>query len=1182
MLLDRPRGSTYETIESLHLNDEGMLVAALSDGEELLLFVPRSPEIGRLERERLDYLAGPGIPPTRAFSADRSEALVLVGAASARPLSGVTFALPDGVWRPALVHLLSALGQAHSRGLVHGRLSTKYVLADPSGEFWIHGWAGAANAVGRGPFHAGIDDVAMDVRDLGIAFVMYLGGGVETDAPAPPPTTSPPVLREVDPAVVKRASSRVAIFDSELARVLVRLVATDPREAYESATEILSDLGERDESLPDPWLDLTFVARRRLVRNVLAHVERTGTRNAEFASVQVVGPPGSGRTRFLHEIARIARARRHVVMTANGGAPQQPWGAIGGIARQMMARLPTDHPLRAERGVRILVGETPSPVAGDPDLAGGDGASAALAELLRATFEVERGVILLDDEDGLAGHASHAWRLLERHLSALTGPSSPRVLIVSASTRAAPDEIPTARKRIELNDLHLRHLTQMLATAVTERGKAPILAAELAAAAGYRPGDVVEHMREMAERHAIVLTGHRFHIDDPVEAVRAASASRLRRAIEIAGRDANALAETLAVAGRLRLTRDVLSEIADLPGHRLQAASDAALRAGLLNRDGATWRLRTESQRARLLAGLPDDRRRGLHREVLSRLLDQSERDWPAVAHHGRASADPRAADWTRQALTVLRASGRFDEAADHFDDALARLAPGSLDIELRLVQLDTLLHAGRLDDATRCADEIAADSRATPNQRGHALLALARLHRYDQAWSRVLAIELPADCGDPTILAKIRLLQSIAHLFRGRPDLADREERLALAEVGDGGATLLATECSERRSLALAMQNKDRDAIRMLVARLRSPAAELRALRIVLDLCLLAVLLARLRRIRSARRVLTGATARARRDLSSSPFALAWIYSSRAYVESAANRHPQDLRALHATTWYSANAGAKSFHLNQTLLLVSADISSGCPNRRTMSFSLSLLRNVSDITPDTLAFSGALIARLALFFCDLRALEELSSLLVRVDVPTRIRSVVSLAATEVRLQLDADAPCRQLGPLDSSEAIAAYRRWIMTELAHVDRHTGTSAESPLIRTSTGRSLIAYCVRRFGATWADWPEDWSIHHVASSLSCDTIPTHAAVDLASSLVLRCGVGNDEPALLAAENIVMQAARELPAGIDWRRRLAVARVCWDTGRIRSALEVVASARQAMCVSLASERTRTPSRA
>lgn len=978
------RVARFETQEVLQDDEEGCLLAAQGpDGEPALLLVPRAPEMVAREIERLTELRGPGIPGGRAVGADGAEAVQLVGADGARPLRPAD-ALPDTVWRPALRRLLSALSHCHGHGWVHGRLARRHLLADGSGVFWISGWAGARPAVGRGPFQSGTDDVAADLRDLGHACVRYLAA-VPDDA-------------DVDAAAAERASSRLAAIDREVARVVVRLVAADPREAYETATEVLADLGEPDESLPDPWSGVPFVARKRLVRNVLAHAERAGTRMAVLGSYEIYGEPGSGRSRVLAEIAAAARRRSMDVMSASGGAPNQPWGAVGSLARQMLSRLPADHPLRSDPGVHALAGDRAT-ASGRPDEAvRGESAAATLAKLLEESFRTRRGIVLLDDEDALSSHALQAWRSLGRHAAAAAGSSaSPCALLVSTAVRPSEPEAATPRERAELTDLSRRHVVRLLGDLMVERGEAALLGEALVASAGGRPAEVVDHIREMVERGAARATGVRLQIEDPVAAVACCGgADRFRRAVDAAGRDAAALAEVLSVTGRLRFPREALSDLADLPGPRLAAAADAALRAGLIRRDGASWILRTESLRARLVRGMADDRRRGLHREVLQRLLDADPPDWPQIAHHGRASSDPRAAEWTRTAFRVLLDAGRYAEAASHLDDARVLLGPAALDPALRLEHVDVLLNAGRLSDAVRAAEEAAADPTASPRQRGLAALALARLHRYDQAWSRVLSAELPIACGDPLVLARIRCLRAIAHLFHGRTDLADREERLAAAEVADATDPATADELRYARlevDATHSAQSWDARSLRRIaLTRLRHASRTYDPLQRVLDLIRLANGHRLSGHFRRARRWLTRAKSRAKERLGSNALVDCWIDSTFSLIDFTCGILPRSARRAECSFARAQSTGASVLTLHKRLETCSAYSRADRFRYSDYQFIRSLASNPSLIGHDTLATAGRPLASLFLF-CGLQsALNALATRVSQADVRLHVK----------------------------------------------------------------------------------------------------------------------------------------------------------------------------------------------
>jgi tetratricopeptide (TPR) repeat protein len=1153
--LNRIRSVGREALDTLHESNEGALVAARRpDGCETILFVPRTPEDGVRERERLDALCGPGIPSARPATGESFEALVLVGAEGARPLP-VAAALPDTVWRPGLVRLLSALSQAHGRGWTHGRIARGYVLADPSGGFWLWGWGGGRPVQDPGPFRTGFDDVGRDLRDTGIALVRHLAGAdAETG-------------EDVDPATLARARDRVDGFDRELARVLVRMVTVDPRESYLSATEVLTDLGEADESLPDPWARLEFVGRRGIVRRIVARAERAGTRGASLASFTISGAPGTGRSRLLAEVAREARARGLVVLQAAGGAAQRPWGALTSFARQLLARIPPGHPLREEPGVRLLVGDTSATAGRESDLESGDGAAAALEALVREAFRGARGLLLLDDEDALPGHALRAWRSLARHVAAASGGPDPlRVLVVRTSVAAPEPDDAAPGEGVELDDLSRRHLAAMLASLLTEEGQAPALAAEIESLVGGRPADVVEHLRDLVARRALVPVGRRFALGAGADSARPGGTDAFRRAAETAGREGRALGEVLAVADRLRLPRDVLAALAELPAHRLNAAAEAALRAGLVARDGATWRVRTESLRARLEHALPDERRRGLHHEILVRLLDAPQPDWPAIATHGRAAGDSRAADWTQQSLAILRREGRFEEAAVHFDDACAVLGPGAITAEMRLAHADTLLHAGRLDDALRVAEQVHADPRATPREHGEAALALARLHRYDQAWSKALAVELPVDCGDPMVLARMRLVRGIALILSGRRSQGERERRLALSELpspASGGSEFeywqLAFEFN-----ALADRRDIEEARRAAIERLRHPLSRANPLQFALDLVGVANTCRLLAEHSQARAILRRARAVAAERLGGNALVETWALSTLCQVNTDDSKRARRIRLLEATAFAAARTGGRTLALNKRIQLIDALCSEGAITPYRYAELRRIAANVDDLFPDVAAMS---IHRLvmSLAHCGLHVVLERIDRIARAPQATeKVRDWSALALALSSLVL-ASPPESQGDALPTTAAEAVDQAARLGNLVRAASYVPpTAGPTGLVHSETSAVLLALCVRRGLFRTPAWPEEWTFDAVVALIDHlgPEMPWVAPLPASLLVCARDRLSGEEIEVLRAR--LAAAPPQFPTPLEWLRHLAAARECFAEGRLASALRHMALAR------------------
>src|SRR5207247_7438471 len=125
----------------------------------------------------------------------------------------------------------------------------------------------------------------------------------------------------------------------DFARVLSRMITCDPREAYTGATDVLSDMGAVDIGAFDPWASVPPVGIRREISRVLRGLENTRSPASETvthaASVDFVGPDGAGKSRLLGEIARVARSRGVIVLTAEGGSGGT-WGGISVFVRQLV------------------------------------------------------------------------------------------------------------------------------------------------------------------------------------------------------------------------------------------------------------------------------------------------------------------------------------------------------------------------------------------------------------------------------------------------------------------------------------------------------------------------------------------------------------------------------------------------------------------------------------------------------------------------------------------------------------------------------------------------------------------------------------------------------------------------------------------------------------------------------
>jgi len=306
MLGTDPLVADFETASSVWQWKDGELLRMAGESTSpILVYVPEDAERGRRELEMTSLLKTPGVATCRqiADSGAGVTSIVLEDVGDARPLA-LVHDLPASALRAGLVALLATLRFVHSRGIVHGRIDRSVVLVDTEGRFSLVGWADARPVSNDRPAESKLGEVSVDLRDLARAFREAL-----LRRPWPDPAGAK--IHERDPrtpAGQELIDAGVKV-DRDFARVLSRLVAVDPREAYTGATDVLADVGAVEITAFDPWESVPAIGIRRDVVRVLRLLDATRLPEAEnvrhAASVEIVAPDGAAKTH-----PRSTRGRR--------------------------------------------------------------------------------------------------------------------------------------------------------------------------------------------------------------------------------------------------------------------------------------------------------------------------------------------------------------------------------------------------------------------------------------------------------------------------------------------------------------------------------------------------------------------------------------------------------------------------------------------------------------------------------------------------------------------------------------------------------------------------------------------------------------------------------------------------------------------------------------------------------
>ncbi|MCB9655805.1 MAG: diguanylate cyclase [Deltaproteobacteria bacterium] len=283
--------------------------------------------------------------------------------------------LPESEARRIAARVADALAVVHRGGLVHGDVKPRNIILDVRGspkiiDFGLatraQGTEEAGNAFGTLLYASPEQlrvlkrpvDPRSDLYSLG-ALLYEMTTGVlpfESEDPADllrmHATVTPASPRSINPALSEALSGTV-----------LRLLAKDPDDRYQSASLLVSDLM----SAPDDIVpvvrqevrrhhgragsgDLPLAGRRVEVERILA--AWGAARRSQGSTYLICGPGGSGKSRLARELVRAAEAESAVVLMAKCSAQDPlPFSSlrqlVGDLIAQVLASDDPDSTLRA-------------------------------------------------------------------------------------------------------------------------------------------------------------------------------------------------------------------------------------------------------------------------------------------------------------------------------------------------------------------------------------------------------------------------------------------------------------------------------------------------------------------------------------------------------------------------------------------------------------------------------------------------------------------------------------------------------------------------------------------------------------------------------------------------------------------------------------------------------------------
>lgn len=621
-----------------------------------------------------------------------------------------------GLW------LMESLAEVHELGIVHRDVKPANIIVNDGdrltrAKLIDFGFARSARvdaglpdeAVGTvlyvSPEQAGLLDADVDRRAdyYSLAVVLW-----ECVAGVPPfqGRALSEVLRQHVTARPPPLSAAVPGVPHALEAVLLRLLAKDPADRYQSAEGVVADLSallqalERGESQPalvpggaDRRPSLTepaFVGRTRELRTLLGEVERA--RQGQGRLIRVAAESGGGKTRLLDELA--SRVGEAMVLRGQGlaAAGARPFQMLVGVAEDLLARAHREPEFAAalrdrlsdhapaiaaalpELSEALQLAEPARGTAQGPEAFGEARTLAALSALLDAIGPAAgAALVLLDDAQWADDSTLKLLRFWQDRRRPAAGADKVAVVAAFRSEEVADDH---PLRRIEgCFDLVVARLDrdEVARLAESMAGSLPVEVVNvLEALSGGSPFMAGAVLRGMVEGGALVheTTGWRA---DPVALDNVRSSRRaavfLAHRLERLPAPALALLSVGAVLGK-DFPVDLAARLAEQDHATAAAAVDEGRRRHIVwsRGHGARVVFVHDKLRETLLARIPQDERRQLHARAAAALVDEAPDTVFEIAYHFDAAGEPtRALPFALQAAERARARHALAVAEEHY-----------------------------------------------------------------------------------------------------------------------------------------------------------------------------------------------------------------------------------------------------------------------------------------------------------------------------------------------------------------------------------------------------------------------------------------------------------------------------------------------------------------------------------
>ncbi|GGQ54955.1 diguanylate cyclase [Couchioplanes azureus] len=677
--------------------------------------------------------------------------------------------------------IAAALSAAHERNLVHRDIKPENIIIGGEGVAHLvdFGLATAAAGEGVGPDDAiagtltycAPEQSGMLNRPVDNRSDLYALGAVlfECVTGAPPFAADDvgELLHLHATAPVPDPRALAPGLGATFAAIIVRLLAKDPDDRYQSAAGLLADLrrlaadpagtfalGEHDGPVVpfEPSLtgrDAELETLRELWGEAMAG--RGGV-------VTLQGPTGSGKTRLAAELAALVRAAGGVVLQGSASSsdsrPMAPLrAAVDAYVRDLLkrpgGRAIAEATLRAAAGQSAGLVTSLSPALADalgvPQVSGeiGQGRhAAAVADLLTGLTRAAGPVLLhLDDaqwfDDGTL-------RVLEQIAAGISG--VPMLILASGRPDDGGEALLPVRPGTPVTEISLPALTVAqvadLIGALSGGVRLPEEGATaIALLTGGNPFTTLVYARAVLDAGLLTPNWGTWEVD--AEGVRdlalpADSAQLVLRRMGALDAESRRLLGIAAVVGT-SFSAGIVAEAAGLDLRRVLDVLTDAGHQGLVAYGDGTHRFLHDSIRVALLAGLDEDDVRDLHQRIADALDSRPDPDEYALARHCVLGRPEQASDRMLRACMAAGARALAEHAPDtaltYLEYARDAVKTGDLALGSAFKQLlGTAYHQnGRFDEAVATLAEALAEA-PEGAERARIHLMLARV--YESSWS--------------------------------------------------------------------------------------------------------------------------------------------------------------------------------------------------------------------------------------------------------------------------------------------------------------------------------------------------------------------------------------------------------------------------------------------------------------